>query len=182
MRPLRPDDARRVDRYLGELSAALSPLPAAERAEIVREARSHVVERLGRREGDLDVILGDMGPPAEYAGSFLEARGVDPEARADPQPPPTTAGRLAQRGARVAAAVLHGLASLLMVVAFYKLVWPSRVGVWSLPPEDAERVRLHFSVGSDPPPGNDIFGVWLIPLALALAVALVALARLLRGR
>ena len=178
MRPLRSDDARRAERYLGELGAALSPLPRGERDEIVREARSHIVERLGRREGDLDVILGDMGPPSEYAGSFLEGRDDGVEPSADPRHPRSAAGRLARRGGTAIAAVLHGVAALLVVAALYKLAWPGHIGVWSLPPEGAERVRLHFSVGADTPPGRDVLGMGLVPLALSLAAALVALARL----
>jgi hypothetical protein len=176
MAPLRPAEARRLDRYLGELSAALAPLAADDRAEIVREARSHVVERLGRPEGDLEVILGDMGPPAAYAASFREARGDRTPAAADDGG--STTGQLMRRGAGAAAAVLHGVAALLVLVALYKLAWPSRIGVWSLPAMDPEKVRLHFSVGSDPPAGNDLLGLWMVPLALVLAVALVALARL----
>jgi hypothetical protein len=180
MAPLRPAEARRLDRYLGELSAALAPLAADDRAEIVREARSHVVERLGRPEGDLEVILGDMGPPAAYAASFREARDDRTPAADDDG---SATGQLLRRGAGAAAAVLHGVAALLVLVALYKLAWPSRIGVWSLPAMDPEKVRLHFSVGSDPPAGNDLLGLWMVPLALVLALALVALARLAkRGR
>jgi hypothetical protein len=166
----------RIDQYLAVLNRALAGLPPDEREDIVREARSHILERAGRHEGDLDIILQDMGPPELYANSFLDGRL--------PPIPVGSAGRWTPRaflrmGARVVAAFLSAVGGLLAVIATYKLFWPSSVGVWQEPPLNPKaNVRLVFRAGIDGvPPGDEVLGYWLIPIAGLLASLFFVIAR-----
>jgi hypothetical protein len=173
---VRPAEADRVERYLAELTAALAPLAPRERSEIVQEARTHIVERLGRREGDLDIILQDMGPAAEYAAPFLDGH----EAPA-PLPHPSRP-RAVRWMVGAAAAVLQAFAVLVAVLALYELAAPGDIGLWVQQATDASARTFRFSIGGETPPGDEILGWLLVPLALLLGVALLAAARLLRRR
>jgi uncharacterized membrane protein len=189
---MRPNDAGRVRRYLDELSAALAPLAADERGEIVSEAHSHIVERLARPEGDLDIILGDLGTPREYAAAFLDPASTQADASAAGTQPPIASPSFAERPSSISRAVVAaagaGLVSLLragavvlVVTALFKLLMPGEMGVWSLPATPPARLRIHFAVGDDViTQGREILGLWLVPLALSLAAGLWALSRLTR--
>lgn len=189
---MRASDAARVRRYLDELSAALAPLAADERGEIVSEAHSHIVERLARPEGDLDIILADLGTPREYAAAFLDSPPGTADASAAGDRPPIASPSSAHRPSSIPRAVVDaagvGLVSLLragavvlVVAALFKLLMPRQMGLWSLPATPPTRVRLHFAVGDDViTQGREIRGLWLVPLALSLAAGLWALARLTR--
>jgi hypothetical protein len=178
MRPMRTGERPRTEAYLQELTVELAALPWGEREEIVREARSHILERLSRHEGDLDVILQDMGPPARYAASFLEGR--DPDAPTAPASG-TPLQRTVLMAARLVGAALNGGAGLLVLIALYKLAWPGRMGVWREPPTvPGKDLHLEFGFGVDiVPAGREILGYWLVPLALAAAAALAGAAWLL---
>jgi hypothetical protein len=69
----------RLERYLNSLEAALKPFPVSDRAEIITEIKSHVLDALDRDpQANLDSILAALGEPETVANRYLLERGLKP--------------------------------------------------------------------------------------------------------
>ncbi len=170
--------------YLADLAAELRPLRATEVEEIVRELRSHVLERFeikGNQE-NLTRILQRLGDPRALAREHLEARsglrGMD-----YPTPGGSSESRSAVPGwVRVVARAVtflvgsgfaYGFALCWLCTALVKPFRPARVGLWLLPDASGD---LNLSLGSHAAGevGRDLLGWWIVPLGLALAFSVAA--------
>jgi lipopolysaccharide export LptBFGC system permease protein LptF len=72
-----------VDRYLQQLARGLSPLPAAEREDIVREWSGHIDDLLASGES-AETVLTRLGEPAAVAAAMVEERLVTVDQRRSP--------------------------------------------------------------------------------------------------
>lgn len=69
----------KVEAYLLALDRALGPIALSERADIVTEIKSHILEAQNREpERSLDSILGALGEPEQVANRYLMERGLQP--------------------------------------------------------------------------------------------------------
>ena len=155
--------------FLAELSAALRALPQADRAEIVREIESHLLER--DQAGDLDAALAALGRPQTFARNYLADRAMN---QALTQPNPMTllfavlnrAGRSALACiVGFAACVLYLLSGSFALLVVLKQVTPNNVGWWSSPGH-----LMFGAIYGTHPAGPELLGYWIIPLAAAAAV------------
>lgn len=162
-----------LEAYLARLRAELAGVPAAERQEILLETRSHVLERTGRPPArGVDEVLAELGPPAEYARQFL------PEVEAAPPHRPGTLGGLAWLATGrwtalpllFAVVLAYGVAAFTFLFAVSKLLEPNATGVYT---SDAQGRRGLMIVWSDPTHGgHEVLGMWLVPLALLVSLAI----------
>lgn len=76
----RPD----VDRYLQELAKGLSPLPPAEREDILREWSGHIEDLVTSGESP-ETVLARLGKPAEVAAAMVEERLITVDRRRSPR-------------------------------------------------------------------------------------------------
>ncbi len=72
------DQKQKLDAYLKQLEFALSPLPVAERSDILLELHTHISESLTKSGRTLEDILASLGSPASVAQGYLEQRGKEP--------------------------------------------------------------------------------------------------------
>jgi hypothetical protein len=171
-----------LETYLGAVAAELGALPTPEIEEIVRELRSHALERLQgeRDEESVRRTLARLGDSRAIAMEHLEARSSLREiGRAVPE----VAGGHAQRilgraratvrasGLVLGSVLSYGFAGCWLYTALAKPFHPARVGLWLLPDASGD---LNLSLGSHGAGdvGRDLLGWWIVPLGLALAAAL----------
>lgn len=164
-----------VETYLTELGKRLSPLPAAERDEIVAEVRAHFAER-----GSADA-LAEFDPVDVYAAQFLEVHALE---KAVAKGGPVAIGSALVRGARFAAETVFIVVPLLVVevVAFalglMALVKPfffHHAGYFV----DAEGHLVFLGIGRDMSRYRDVLGWWTVPVFLLPSILAFYLA--LRG-
>ncbi|MCB0394439.1 MAG: DUF1700 domain-containing protein [Bdellovibrionales bacterium] len=68
---------RLLENYLNRLDKALSQLPISDRAEIVTEIKSHVLDALDSQGGaTIESVLSSLGEPEQVANKYLLERGV----------------------------------------------------------------------------------------------------------
>jgi hypothetical protein len=73
-----PTDIK-LEQYLATLDRALGPVPVSDRAEIVTEIKSHVLDAQARDPNkDLGAILSSLGEPETVANRYLLERGLKP--------------------------------------------------------------------------------------------------------
>jgi hypothetical protein len=161
-----------LEAYLHRLERALEPLSATERQEIVRETRSHVLDRLSAQPSPrVETVLRHLGPADEYAEQFLAA---DPRVRSATRPAESLArivtGSLKGFLVFNVVVVLYGLGLLVLGVAVLKAFRPDHVGLWSDPETGMWTLAL---AGSDRPSGVEVLGWWLFPIALAVALVIM---------
>jgi hypothetical protein len=166
------------------MDAALARLSESERREILLETQSHVAEQ-AERSPQLSVpeILEELGTPEAYARTFL----VDGDRDA-----PRRTGAL-HGLARLATGSWTALPVLVFVVGFYsvavlallialaELLEPATTGYFVQ--QTATGRDISFVVSGDPSAvrGPDLLGVWLIPIAISIAVVIhLAMSALLR--
>jgi len=65
----------KLEHYLGRLDKALSPIAISERAEIITEIKSHILEATSN-EQSLDEIMTSMGEPEQVANRYLMEKGL----------------------------------------------------------------------------------------------------------
>lgn len=69
----------KLEAYLGLLEKSLSQIPVSDRADIITEIRSHVLEAQEREPGRrLEEILASLGEPEITANRYLMERGLKP--------------------------------------------------------------------------------------------------------
>jgi hypothetical protein len=67
-----------LESYLSALDKALGPIATSERAEIVTEIKSHVVDAQERGGQNLEAVLASLGEPEQVANRYLIERGLKP--------------------------------------------------------------------------------------------------------
>jgi uncharacterized membrane protein len=168
----------RLDAYLQRLKWALSPLPAEDRDDILRETRAHFAERMSDSDPEraFEAVRSTFGPPETYARQFLDNYQTT-VAVADgsglamlPQ-----VVRLAGRGATALLGAggflaLYGLVCILLVVALLKPIFPMHVSLWIAPSEGV--MGLGYVDAATAAVATEWLGYWLIPLNLGLALLL----------
>lgn len=176
------EPARLITDYVRRLRWSLQAIPAEDRAGLTREIESHLTDSLAAGPDALDAALAAMGPPhalaARYVQEFLLAGALG-----DDRPTPLIRAMLVRSGrsaaafgALLGALLLYIFALCFAAVALMKPLFPSHVGLWWLPQGSA------FGILADPPATPETMGLWVVPLALAVALACYALATLvLRG-
>jgi uncharacterized membrane protein len=174
----------RIDTYLMRLRRSLGELPPEEVSEILREIRSHILER-AEASGELTneklvQILRELGQP-EDIGPLYQADALVTRARASFSP--SLIFRTTVRWAMVSflgfVVFLAGLLGYGSSLAFFfcavaKPFQPDRVGLW-----------LHhtgFTFGTtNLPQAQELLGWWIIPVSLVLgALFLLLTTRFLR--
>jgi len=93
--PFRSDLDRMVDRYLGELAAALQRLPVSQRDHLLNEIREHISElraaQPARDAWDMEALLNRVGLPEDIAAAALENVDDNAEDAVNPAPIPVPA-------------------------------------------------------------------------------------------
>jgi uncharacterized membrane protein len=174
----------RIDTYLMNLRRCLGELPPEEVNDILREIRSHILER-AETAGELTdeklvAILKALGKP-EDIGPLYQADAMVARARSSFSPTLIfrTVLRWAMKSALGFATFLvgftgYGIALSFLACAVMKPIFPDHVGAWL---GDGG-----FSMGMKDTPGqNEILGWWIIPVGLVAGTLLViATTRFLR--
>lgn len=149
--------------YLRDLDRCLAPLPDAERAEIVAEIRSYLLDR---PEAALEPERA-LGSASAYAASFLQARVLsDALTRGTPwalgRAAVTGAGRLVWWYVVVVLSIGHVYGALLLVLAALKPLFPEAIGLFVGP---GHLVLGAFS-GDVPGGAHEVLGWTSIPIFL----------------
>jgi hypothetical protein len=171
-----------LESYLEDVRRNLRGLPDADIAEIVLELRSHVLDSVAADASDADIraVLTKLGDPSEVARANLSMRvAADAAGRASPFAVTSAIARLASLSFRGAFTLLisllgYGFAACWLLTAIAKPFAPNRVGLWLMPDSTGD---LSYSLGRhDPVPGgHDLLGWWIVPLGLAIGLAVAFL-------
>jgi hypothetical protein len=166
-----------ADAYLLRLRAALQGLPDSDVEEIVREIRSHIVERQedevhGNSER-LVQILSELGSP-EDIGALYRTEALVARARATFSPVLilASAARLATKSLIGFLSLMIGLFGYVTAAGFLwcagaKPFLPDRIGLW--------KSQYRFSMGIISPTehAQELLGWWIIPVGLILGITLI---------
>jgi len=69
----------KLEQYLGKLDKGLGPIPVSEKAEIITEIKSHILDAQAKDESKrLEDILAAIGEPEFVANRYLIERGLKP--------------------------------------------------------------------------------------------------------
>ncbi|WP_343528603.1 hypothetical protein [Sphingomonas sp.] len=174
--------ARLIADYSRRLRWSLQALPAEDRAGIVREIESHLTDSLTAGPETLEDSLSALGAPHALAARYVQEYRLT-GALGEDHPVALVQAILVRSGRSAAAFAALLIAMLLYLfalcfagVAIFKPLFPSHVGLWSLPQGSA------FGILTDPPAAPEMMGLWVMPVAAAAALACYALASLvLRG-
>jgi hypothetical protein len=174
------DGDRRLETYLAELRRRLAPLPDSERADIVAELRSHVLDSAGpaATESAVAEALERLGPAAHLAAQYV-THSVLAGAERSRSPWAVVRGlaRVAGKGiagfsALVGCVLGYTLAACFGLAALRKPMAPDRVGLWRLGP-DSFSLTLGFA---GRPPGEELLGWWIVPIGLLTGAGVLWLA------
>jgi uncharacterized membrane protein len=173
----------RIDAYLMKLRRSLGELPTEDVNDILREIRSHILDRAeasgGLTNEKLVQILKDLGRP-EDIGPLYQAEALVIRARSSFSPSLIlrTTMRWAMMSVLGFATFLvglmgYGLSFGFLFCAILKPFDPRHVGLW---------INKGFTLGTtDMPVGDELLGWWMIPVGLVLsALFLIGTTRFLR--
>jgi uncharacterized membrane protein len=163
-----------IHNYLKSLGKYLSRLDKSDADDVIREIESHIHDALELQEEQysadgIATILAGFGQPRELAAQYVEhiLQGT---------PPPTgfKAIQSVKKGATLSLYISMGLfgfgvAAMLVLAGFYKIFVPSGVGVWSV--TQGNSIIITFSEHTYPN-SEELLGLWLIPLAIGLGLAI----------
>lgn len=175
----------RVDAYLMRLRRSLGELPPEEVSEILREIRSHILDR-AEASGEmtdekLQRILKELGQP-EDIGPLYQADAMVARARSSFSPALIlrTTARWAMKSIAgfvtfIVGLFGYGMAAGLIVAALVKPFMPDRVGAW------VSNSGFTIGVQDHAVRSVDILGWWLIPVGvIGGALFLIGTTRFLR--
>lgn len=159
-----------IDQYCSRLWKALHKVPTPERDEIVREVRSHILERVEAEPNVTEDILAGIfravGEPGELASEYRTQAILS---RATRSRSPWLLLRATMRWAAssvggvvafLATLVGYGCAVVFVVCALLKPVFPSRIGLWLAPEQ-----TLSFGYWNGRLSGTEIYGISVRPPA-----------------
>jgi hypothetical protein len=176
----------KIESYLGKLRASLRGLGNEEVNDIIKELRSHIVEKstvngeLGARE--VDATLTGLGNPQDLASEYLTDASLS---RAEVSRSPIQILASLFRWASLSVAgffVLIGslvgyfLGAAFILCALLKPVHPHSAGLWSFHDSSGDlELSLRLGFGNAPSPGHDVLGWWIVPIGLVAGFGLVML-------
>jgi len=71
---------QKLENYLTRLEKSLGPISVSEKAEIITEIKSHVLDAQSRDESkSVESILSSLGEPEQVASKYLIERGLEPK-------------------------------------------------------------------------------------------------------
>jgi hypothetical protein len=174
----------RIDAYLAEFRTHLRSLPHEQMLDIVEEIRSHLrdtAEASGpMTEASLNAALHRLGPASALAASYLTENLL---ARAERSRSPWLLLKSSFRWASLSvqgflvffgALIGYSLAAAFSYCALAKPLNPRNVGLWKVG-DDNFSLHLGLSHSLAPPVGQEVLGMWIIPLGLIAAMILVLL-------
>ena len=167
-----------LEKYLQAVAGNLSSMSSEDRLEVVRELRSHVLDIV---DGDLSEdkltrALAALGPPKSVAQINLRMRAACAAVSGrTPWSTSRTWARFACVGGEglwvlVVSSVGYAFSGCWLLTALAKPFFPDRVGLWVLP-DAAGDLSLSLGRHEFGVVGNDIFGWWIIPMGISLAIA-----------
>ena len=168
---------KRIEGYMSRLDRALDSLAPAEKTEILREIRAHILdstEHAADREGTVDRVLRLLGTPEELAERYgTECLFTRASRSFSPWLLLRTSWRWAKLGIKGTMTFLLALfgyttALSLTVAVFLKPFMPSKIGMW-VGPEG-----LNIGVPSHPKLMHELLGRWFVPV-IAVAAFLFAI-------
>ena len=167
-------DQAKLERWLSRLGWALGNLPPGERDDIVREARSHMEDRIASG-GSLDAVLAEFGPAERHAQRFVDE--IEAYEALGSQRTGVQARFVFNRAHRSFGAACALLLLLLLgivgvvtvLIVGLKIFDPVHTGLW------VGQGAAFVGVADDPAAGRELLGPWLIPAA-ALVLTLSAIA------
>ncbi len=178
------DAQQKMDAYLKVLSKRLRGLSDQNASDIVKEIRSHILDKAAVAEevtpDSVASALADLGSPEELASQYVTD---DLLARAQESGSPWLVLRSLFRwaslsivglGALVFSVFGYFVAGSFALCALLKPLHPSTAGLWLLDdPEDVYSFSLRLGFSSPPAHARELLGWWIVPLGLILAMGLV---------
>ncbi len=167
-----PSTPTSIDAFLAKLRVALGQMPGNEADEILREFRSHILDRMesatAGENQSVTRILSEIGAPEDIGAQYLTDALVE-RARTTYSPFLIfrTTSRLAMRTFRGFLGLLlgvigYGFGIPLVACAMLKPIFPNYIGLWI----DPHGVELATSQPGGL--GSELLGWWIIPIALVL--------------
>ena len=167
------DARQRIEAYLEKLRKRLAGISREEALDIVRELRSHILEKAAEG-GELtapavEATLSAMGSPHELAAQYLADNLL---ARAAKSRSPIALLHALIRWASLSIAGVFVLLGCLLgylvgasfvICAILKPLHPRTAGLWKLA-DDSYSLRLGF--GTIPAFGTELLGWWIVPIGL----------------
>jgi hypothetical protein len=181
------ESQKTIDAYLVALRKQLRGPVDDDVEDIVEEIRVHILDKTsGAAATDtVAATLASLGTPEELASRY---RTDDLLQRAQVTRSPFVSLRSLSRWATLSFAGLvvflvsvvgYSLGGGLVIVAALKLMWPRATGFWMefYPDGSPKSASGGFGSGyiSQPPPGREVLGWWLVPIGLVLGGALLFL-------
>jgi uncharacterized membrane protein len=161
-----------IDDYFAQLETKLADLPAADRQDVTRELRAHVLDRLEQvtvaTEADCRSVLKALGTPEEIARQYRLERIMSRSAwRISPLSVLRTLLRWTLTGVQgyfvfVVALIGYVLSASFYITALLKPFFPHNVGVF------VSEQGLNLARFPDAPPGTELLGAYYIPVAIVL--------------
>jgi len=183
-----PDAEHLIDDYMTHATRVLRGIPDAERADILRELRSHLSDSIASRDlstsraDRVRAATGHLGDPAEYLRPLIADHLLQRSARIA-TPWALAAGLYGQlfRGLRagiVSVVFLTGYAVAIgfIVMGVFKVVFPTHIGLFV-----GSDGSPQFGIVGDEAGARELLGYWVVPLGLiGGAIPYAALTMLLR--
>jgi uncharacterized membrane protein len=175
-----PSSDPRATAWLAGLDAALQPLPAVQRQDLLREMAGHLAERA--EQGRIDDALSALGSPNDFARPFVEDHDLT-IALNRTNPAALLLGVLARAGrslfafaAGFVAVVLYLVALALAAIAMLKPITPNNVGLWRTA-GGYDFGAIYGTIHSQP----ELFGYWIMPVgAIGAVIAYLAATEVLK--
>ncbi len=181
------ESQKTIDAYLLALRKQLRELMDEDVNDIVEEIRAHILDKTSG-DGPRDTVastLAALGTPEELASRY---RTDELLKRAQITRSPLVSLRSLFRWATLSFAGLvvlvvsvfgYSLGGGLVIIGALKLIWPRATGFWMefYPDGSPKSASGGFGSGyaSQPPPGREVLGWWLVPVGLILGTALLFL-------
>ena len=181
------ESQKTIDSYLAALRKQLRGPLDDDVEDIVEEIRVHILDKTSGADAKDTVVatLASLGTPEELASRY---RTDDLLQRAQVTRSPFLSLHSLFRWASLsfaglvvflASVVGYSLGGGLVIIAALKLMWPRSTGFWMefYPDGSPKSASGGFGSGyaSQPPPGREVLGWWLVPIGLVLGAALLFL-------
>lgn len=182
------ESQKSIEQYLTSLRKQLHDLMDHDVNDIVEEIRFHILDKTSGDYSPKNIAatLAALGKPEELASRY---RTDELMKRAQSSRSPLLTLRSLFRWATLslvgltvfAASVIgYAMGGILVIVGFYKLIFPRNGGIWFNPRPggkgiDGEAGFSFISGGTWTHPGHEIIGMWLVPIGLILGSGLLLL-------
>lgn len=179
------ESQKTIESYLAALRRQLRGPMDEDIEDIVEEIRAHILDKtsLSAAPDALAATLASLGKPEELASRY---RTDDLLQRAQGTRSPLLSLHSLFRWATLSFVGLvvflisvfgYSLGGGLVIIAVLKLIWPRATGFWMefYPDGSPKSASGGFGSGyaTQPPPGRELLGWWLVPIGLVLGAALL---------